>query len=373
MGEDTTWKVIPAGAEGQKSAAGTAYTASAAEMYLPLIVRAGRSDLSSAAVVDRVWLQTWLSGNIRQDRAAFRFRTQGAQTTIELPYDLAATEIEALIDRKPAVVISRAPGRIVVKVPQTTAPNNTEDAISTASTSHTLELRSRESFRHNILTRHRLTPPQLDGSTALSQVYWQIVLPGDEHIAYAPDSLTAASQWQWMGSFWGRAPLKSQAELEEWIDSSTQAAPTDGQNIYLFTGLIPVSTIELVTAPRWLIVFAASGAVLLTVVALLYVPAAKRNWILAAIACALAVAALAYPTAAVLLAQAAAIGFMLSILAVALSHIFSRPPRMTTMTPMVSPSSQRLSTPRESILVPSVIAAASTAPTASLQIAESER
>ena len=112
-------------------------------------------------------------------------------------------------------------------------------------------------------------------------MYWQIVLPGDEHVIDSPAQLTSASQWQWLGSFWGRRPVKSQAELEEWVGASEQMAPTDAQNQYLFTGLLPVSTIELVTGPRWLIVLAASAAVLALVIAWLYVPGAggRGSWL----------------------------------------------------------------------------------------------
>ena len=183
-------------------------------------------------------------------------------------------------------------------------------------------LRFRQAYSHNLVTRHLLTPPQIEGSTALSQVYWHIVLPSDEHIIYSPEQLTAASQWQWLGSFWGRQPLKSQAELEQWVDASTQLAPADAQNQYLFTGLLPVSTIEVITAPRWLIVLIASTAALVLVLAHVYLPFARQTWVVAVAACAIAALAIIYPTAALLLAQAAAVGVVLAMLAIVLSRLF---------------------------------------------------
>ena len=245
--------------------------------------------------------------------------------------------------------------------------------MSSNAATHTLELRSRQPYRPNLLTRHRLTPPQLEGSTALSQVYWHIVLPGDEHVVDSPDQLTSARQWQWLGSFVGRRPLKSQPELEEWISASEQMSPADGQNQYLFTGFLPVSTIELVTAPRWLIVLGASAAVLLLAIAWLYLPVARKSWILVVAICAIAASAIAYPAAALLLAQASVAGVILGAVALVLAR-FSRSPKLKPIAPTVSASSQRMVTPRmDSILMPPVIAAASTAPTASLRVSDSER
>ncbi len=368
--EAVPWKPAHAANENNASTSTYGFVADHPEPYLPLIVRAGRADLPSSTIVDRVWLQTWLSNDVVQDRAAFRLRTTGSQATVELPPDKAAGEIEVLVDRRPAEVLSRAPGRIVVRLGP--AGGGTANETTPATVAHTLELRSRQPYRHRVLTRHRLTPPQIDGSTALSQVYWHIVLPSDEHVIDAPTQLASASQWQWLGSFWGRHPVKSQADLEEWVGASEQLAPADAQNQYLFTGLLPVATIELATGPRWLIVLAASAAVLALVVAWLYVPAARRTWILVAVLFAIAIAAIAYPTAALLLAQASIIGVVLAVLSLMLSRIAARPAR-TSVSPIVSPSSQRMATPRiDSMFVPPFVAA-STAPTTSLRISDSDR
>ncbi len=369
--DETSWKSASSPGESSTLNSANSFVADSPELHLPLTLRAGRSDSTTTTIVDRVWLQTWLSNDVQQDRAAFRFRTSGSQTTIELPPDALTAEFELLVDRQPADVLSRTPGRIVVRVPQPAASST--DGANSIVTSHTLELRYRPPYRHSLLTRHRLTPPQIEGSTALSQVYWHIVLPGDEHIVYSPEQFASASQWQWLATFWGRQPLKSQQQLEDWVGASEQPAPAEAQNQYLFTGLLPVASIELVTGPRWLIVLAASAAVLALVTAWLYVPVARRNWILAISVGLIAAAAIAYPTAALLLAQASAIGLVFAILSAVLSRIFARPARMP-IAPVVSPSSQRMVTPRtDSIMMSPVISAASTAPTASLRLSDSER
>jgi hypothetical protein len=345
------------------------FVADRTELVLPLVLAASEVRGPSTTIVDRVWLQVWLSSEIEQDRAAFRFRTANSQTTVELPPDASMGEVEVLLDSRPAEVSSRSPGRIVI---QLKGNSNMAASERVNPITHTLELRFRRPIQFSFLTRHLLTPPQIDGSTELSQVYWQIILPGDEHIVRSPEQLVSTSQWQWLGTFWGRRPAMSQIELEAWAGASPQLAPTDADNQYLFTGLLPVSSIPIVTAPRWLIVLIASSAVLVLVAGWMYLPAIARPWSLIVLILIIAAAAVAVPTAALLIAQASAIGVVLASISALISRIVSRPGRRPFGPAPLS--SQRLVTPRtDSIIMPSVIAAASTAPTVTLRSSDSER
>jgi hypothetical protein len=227
--------------------------------------------------------------------------------------------------------------------------------------------------QQSLITRHRLTPPQIDATTELSQVYWQIVLPADEHIVDSPEQLVSASQWQWLGAFWGQRPVMSQNELEKWVGATAQIAPTANDNEYLFTGLLPVASIELVTTPRWLIVLAASSSALALLAGWFYLPLRLRPWMLVAVIVVIAVTAVAYPTAAVLIAQAAAIGVVLALLSMFVTRWISGP-RRRPLAQTFTPSSRRILTPRaESIVMPPAVAGASTSPTISLRTSDSER
>lgn len=366
--EDTSWKTDHSNAENQKSNFG--FRAGGPEVSLPLTLRQGRGDVPASTIVERVWLQTWLANGVEQNRAAFRFRTTATEATVELPPDLPSGEIETLVDRQPADVLSQAHGRLVVRLPLQNGGVSNEGG---AASVHTLELRSRQAFRTGVAQALRFTPPQIEGSMALSQVYWQIVLPGDQHVVEEPGQLTSASQWQWLGAFWGHEPIKSQSDLEDWIGASRQVAPTELQSQYLYSGLLPISTIEIVTAPRWLVVLLVSSAVLLVVLALLYTPRSLRIWGLAILAGVLLMASISYPEAALLLGQAALLGLLLAGMSVFLRRAGRRP-----MVPMgsavVAASSHRMATPRaESILMPAVISNASTAPTATLRVADSKQ
>ena len=287
------------------------YVADSTETSLPLVFRAVTGDAPATTIVDRIWLQSWMSAESRQDRAAFLFRTAGSRVAVELAPQ-TPDEIEVLMDGLPARVMSRSAGRLVVDVPQTTTQRD-----PTTLASHTLELRYRTTIRFALMTRHAITPPQMIGMTALSEACWHVVLPGDKHVVRAPAHMIAASHWQWLGGFWGRGPTKSQSDLETWVGAASQLAPSAAQNQYLYTGLAPMATIALVTAPRWLIVLAASAAVLSLALAGIYLPVLRWRWVLAAIACIVASLAMLFPVPALLVAQASLLGMALAALAVA--------------------------------------------------------
>jgi hypothetical protein len=366
--DDLSWEAASPTTDQTGSAGSHRFVASRPESTLPLQLSATSINQPEATIVDRVWLQTWLAEDMRQDRAAFRFRTAASQATIELPPGTASQELEVLVGGAPATVRSRAAGRIVVDL----APPAVESGEKVGSTEleYTLELRWRLAIREALLTRHHLTPPQLVGTTALAQVYWQIVLPGDRHVVRSPDRLVSASQWQWLGSFWGRQPVHSQAELEDWVGASTQLGPATAQNEYLYTGPAPVLSIEIITAPRWLMVLSASGTGLALVLCWIYLPAVRRRWIVACLACAIAVLAIAFPVPALLIAETSVLGVLVGVVSAFIWQLTSRPARRPAT---ASGGSSRQFTPRaDSIVMPPVGATASTAPTATLNIPDSE-
>jgi hypothetical protein len=365
----STWKLAERQSRKNSFTSGVEFVAERPEPILPIAIGSVDSSGPSTTIVDRVWLQSWLAGGIEQDRAAFRLRTSGTQMTVELPPEATPGDVEVLVDGKPAEISARAAGRIVVRLGQA-SPTPTEER---EPATHTLEVRFRRPIPQTLIGGHRMTPPRIDGTTELSQIYWQIVLPADEHIIRSPAQLVSSSQWQWFGSFWGRRPVMSQTDLEKWVGASAQQAPATGDSQYLYTGLLPVSSISFVTAPRWLIVLLASAVALVVIAGWFYLPIATNPWMLLAAIVVIVSAAVACPTAAVLIAQASAVGIVLGSLSVLISRLAARPGRRM-LAPPITPSSQRAAPPRtDSIAVPAVMATASTAPTVTLRTSDSER
>jgi hypothetical protein len=331
---------------------------------LPLLIGPNSTDRSQSTVVQRVWLQTWQAGGTIQDRAVYRFRTSGTAAMVELPPRVSADEVEVLVDGKLAQLSTREAGRLLTELPSAERANGP--------VAHTLELRYRRPAATGLLASQEFTPPQLVGSSTLSEIYWQFVLPGDRHIVRTPGQLVPVDAWQWLETFSGRRTSMAQVDLEAWSGATAQLAPSAAQNVYLFSGLAPVTSIEVLTAPRWLIVLAASGVVLALAVLWSHLPVVRRGWIGVLAAAGIVALAVSYPTPALLVAQASVLGIVLAALALVLRRRLTRPRWQPPPTAGSTNLRIRSSYRPDSVVTPAV-AASSETPALPIAVPESKR
>ena len=160
----------------------------------------------------------------------------------------------------------------------------------------------------------RLEFPHLGPNIWVRRMYWQLILPANEHVTANPAGFTGEFTWDWEGYFWGRQPLLDQAQLESWVGAAPRPALPDRDNLYLFSTLGDVRQAEIHTAGRTWIVLWASGAVLLVGLVLIYVPASRHPGVLLVAGLGLLAAGLIAPEPTFLLAQAASLGLGLTLL-----------------------------------------------------------
>jgi len=106
-----------------------------------------------------------------------------------------------------------------------------------------------------------------------------------------------------------------QAELEAWAEAAPREALPDRVNVYLFSSLGNVEQAEVRTAGRTWIVFWASGAALVAGLLLIYLPVSRHPATLLTLGVALLAVGLIAPEPTLLLAQAACLGLVLTLLA----------------------------------------------------------
>jgi hypothetical protein len=329
--DESTWIPVVRDAPRRLAASDSALelVAEGAATILPLVIRPIDPGRLQATSVERVWLQTWQAGDKVQERAAFRFRTTGSAVVVELPPGVASQEVEVLLDGQLADVSARDEGRVVIELSHARRPASPAGA----GDARTLELRYRRTASISWLARQTLTPPQLAGMSTLGEVYWQLILPAGNHVLRTPEPLAPIDRWQWFDVFWGRQPMLGQAELEDWVGATHSAfVASPKQTAYLYSGLAPVASIELLTAGRWLIVLAASGAVLAVGCAWIYLPVVRRAWIGLLLAASIAALAVTYPVPAALLGQASVAGWILAVVALCLRGWLARPARRQPLT-----------------------------------------
>jgi hypothetical protein len=264
-------------------------------------------------VVERAWIQTWLSSSARQDRAVFQFTSNQNKLFFHLPGGAAAEQMLAMLDGKRVEAQAAGGNRFSLTLPG-------EGEIR----SYLLELRYHFSGQRPAQGLLSFDFPRLGSNIWTRRIYWQLVLPQNEHVLINPPGFDREYFWKWSGYFWGREPVLNQTQLETWIGTPVHAILPEGAGVYLYGNLGNAEHAELRTVGRTLIVAIASGAALVLGLLLIYVPIVRHPFSLLVISIVLLSLAMIYPEPAVMIAQASGLGLALTLLAGMLERIMAR-------------------------------------------------
>ena len=155
-------------------------------------------------VVHRAWIQTWISGSIRQDRTTYQFTTTSEQLQLQLPHEVPPTNVEIRLDHQ----LLAAPDSNEIKISVPVTGNDTK---------HVLELRYQTAITNGQSNSIEAELPKLGSGAWVQRLYWQLVVPGDQHYIGSPSQLTPEFAWNWFGWGWSRQNHWDQADLENWI------------------------------------------------------------------------------------------------------------------------------------------------------------
>ena len=185
-----------------------------------------------------------------------------------------------------------------------------------------------------------LEAPQLLSASWVQQLYWQLVLPENEHVLFAPSSYTEEHAWVWSDYFWQRQPTLDEHDLENWIGvagatarfpgetsrqyAARQPLSTSSTNQYVFSAVGSIEPLDLYTLSRARLVLFGSLPLLACGLILIYFSAARHPAALFVLAVVLAAASFVAPRSALLLAQASAMGLVLVGVAVLLARMLPR-------------------------------------------------
>jgi len=319
---------------------------------LPLAIQSSPEDaqLRDQTVVQRAWIQSWLipsrrgdQASGRQERAAFRFTTNLPAVSLTLPRGVAMEQVFVWLDGRRFANYAIDGQRIIMLLDQP-APNTPADAptgqmspttdddalaqsadssstVSPAATSeasargHRLEV----SYHFPDVTTAEVSPelelPRLGDNAWVRRMYWQVILPSNRHVLLEPAGFIDETPWQFSSFLWRRQPVMEQRELEAWSGAAHRAPASRATNRYLFSTAGHPEQVELRIASRATIVLIASGLALVVGLLLIYVPAVRHPATVFAAAVILLAVGLLYPAPTVLLAQAAVIGLVLTLVA----------------------------------------------------------
>jgi hypothetical protein len=264
------------------------------------------------AVVDRAWVQTWLSDQAREERGVFRIAAAQPQISVTLPASAIASEVEASLDGQPVRTTLRNGNIVVVDWP------GDEEG-------HTLELRYPYSVR-DAGWRVGLEAPEFGDGVRLRRMYWQLIVPRDQHLVTSRSGLIPGFTWVFDQMHWSRSNERDQRQLEEWTHATHETITPESMNVYLFSVMGGQGVLEVWISRRSTIVFVTSSIVLAVVLLAIYAPALRRPRSLAVVGVVVSILAVAFPEPAIVLGQAALLGIGLAAVAALLRRLLPREP-----------------------------------------------
>jgi hypothetical protein len=268
-----------------------------------LSVRHGEPQAAEQTVVERAWIQTRFGPDGRFDRAVFALTSREKRLTVRLPQGINVLSALFRLDELP---VTESGGSLGDRKIPLVKPGR-----------HVLEITYSMSLDHARRGVQTIEFPQLDPAVEVRETYWQLVLPRDEHLLGIPKEMENESTWSSHGFYWGRSPNLDQADLARWSGLKRKLTPLPAAgNIYLFSATRAQETVAVQVVGRTTLVMAASGLALAVGLVFVYMPLVRHPAVILVVSIGVLASAALDPDMALLGLQAAALGLMLTVLAV---------------------------------------------------------
>ena len=258
---------------------------------------------AQSIVVERVFVQSWLSSRQRQDRATFLLSAATSPIQVQLPPGADQGSVYVLVN-----------GKTVQPTVENTSLSI--DLPSPRSSNVRLEIAYPFNGRPTVGFAE-MKMAAIKGANWIRELYWQVVTPSNEHLIWSSDRFALHNQWKPGRYSWERRPEFTQSELESWIGATPQSQPPASCNTYLFAGFGESRSLALRTAKRRSLLAVGSGLYLAMYFFWIWTPVDIRRLAMLPIMATLVIVALLNPGLAVLVCQAAALGVALA----GLTHI----------------------------------------------------
>jgi hypothetical protein len=285
------------------SVLGTSFQSAQLPDRISLLVSLSDRDALGTTVVEHAWLQTWLTGTVRQDRGIYLITSNRESIEINLPLETSKGKVFVYIDRN--LILAEVSSKGVVMIPLT---------LEQRQRSVLVEIVYRFPFEPAHSTVEMSLPHfGFDSDSLIRCEYWQIILPQNRHVLGVPAGWTPEYRWSWNGLFWGRVPSLQKKDIGLPDDSQENLSISTESNQYLFSSLHPAPETSFYIADRSLIVLLSSGLSLLIGLVLIYFPRTRYAGSLLGLAVALLAVFFYRPAPVLLMLQASSFGVFLAL------------------------------------------------------------
>ena len=360
--EAATLAVVPRGDTWRRDVAttpggGRTWSVPTLKNLLPLALSARAREAAGVTVVEAAWLRTRLFPDRREDVAAYVIAPAESQIEITLPAEQAVSAVEVRVDGSPVPLAARDDGRLAI------------DIATPGGGSRLVEVRTTSPWGGTVAGLGLpwplpLAAPRFATDVLERQFSWEVSIMSDDNLLGLPTRWTSQQQWRWAGLGWRGTPTVTTAELADWVAGTlgrpavaVSAAAPQQEHRLVYTGIGSPGDVTAWVVPTWLIVLAASGAVLAIGLGMVYRAAWRRPTVVLGLAAAGALSGVALPETTALIGQAAMPGMLLAMLAAGLRWLTDRRPAKR---PAWQPTGQASSLTRSAAPTVSLIVTPST-------------
>ncbi|MDR0705278.1 MAG: hypothetical protein LBF88_09855 [Planctomycetaceae bacterium] len=280
---------------------GTSFQSLQTPDKISLLISLSNHAALGTTVIERAWIQTWLTGSLRQDRGIYQITSDRESVTINLPQAAAKGKVFVSIDRTPVLADISSKGELILPL----TPEQRQRSVLA-------EIVYRFPFEA-VRNWVELDLPHFDSESLIRCEYWQVILPTDWHILGIPDNWTPEYHWAWNNLFWGRVPSLQKKDIGLPDDTPESPAISIRSNQYLFSSLHPASQASFYIAGRSMIVLFSSGLSLLIGLTLIYFPRTRYAGSLFGLGVALLAVFFYRPAPVLLILQASSFGIFLAL------------------------------------------------------------
>ncbi|MGL6194662.1 MAG: hypothetical protein ACRC2T_07535, partial [Thermoguttaceae bacterium] len=321
-----SWKSIDKNESFESGMTGFFFSTNRWENAVGFNVQLNYYGILGTTVVDRAWIQTWLTDKVRVDRAIFQITSDLETITLILPSGFDKNRVQVLWDNTICNPLYNADGELQIN-------QRSEER----GKPHMLNVKYQMSGE-SIGNWVSVELPYFDEDVWVRRTYWQLILPRTNLVLGNCEGWTSEFQWGWNGFFWDRKPSLGQNELELWSGvSENQKIPTE-TNQYLFSGFKPPEHNKFFIVNRSHAILVSSGVVLLAGLLLIYIPRLRNIGVLFALIVLLFAILIYQPTPVLLVLQASVLGIVLALLAAIFAKILVRNDQWKSHPLIVPPS-----------------------------------
>lgn len=349
------WRLEDSGRAADGRSTFARYASATQEFGAAFTASLNANDNFDSVIVDRAWLQTWLSDAARVDRVAYRLSGYRDRLALRLPDAVRKDRVAVSLDGVPfANVAATNDGlfaedekTLVVPIPesvrgreyvlevsyvvQANAASSTSGADPSLSNADRLDVQFPRFVRlpnADSDDADAAETPQdaTDDSIWIRRAYWQVLTPFNRHVVVDPDDWTPEYVLRrdgFLGSY-RRVASISQTELCDWVGVAEREAIPLEVNSYLFSGFGQPERSRLFVLDRALLILLGGGAALATGLGLLYFPFFRSRSVLFVFALTTTALVALRPYLAFLFLQTTVFGVLLTLGAALLAKFFGR-------------------------------------------------